>query len=287
MFLENGKLSINVKSLGAELTSLKYDGKEFLWQADEKYWGRHAPVLFPIVGKLKDNSMYIDGKEYFMTQHGFARDSEFKEVFCSNNKVTYMLTYSDETLKVYPYKFELYISYEIIDNKVKITYNVKNTDDKDIFFSIGGHPAFKWPLVEGENFEDYYVEFLENENQRFIKNDNGYLSYEDTFILKDTNIIELEKSKFCIDTFTFKKLNSTVVSLKSKKSSAFVKIYFEGFLYFGIWSKVNEAKFICLEPWNGLADFNNHDKDFKRKEGILKLNVGEDFECSYLIEVSN
>lgn len=285
MRLENGKISIDIKSLGAELTSLKYKGKEFLWQADKRYWGRYAPVLFPIVGKLKDNAMYIENKEYSMGQHGFARDSEFINVFDSHNKVTYLLSYNEETLKVYPYKFELYISYEVFDNQVRVTYEVKNIDNKDIYFSIGGHPAFKWPLVEEETSEDYYIEFEKNETQRFIKNENGCLSYQNEFILEDTNIIELNKSKFDIDTFTFKNLNSNKISLKSKKTGAFVTVYFEGFPYLGIWSRTDEANFICIEPWYGLADFINHNKDFKTKEGILQLKTGDNFKCSYVIEV--
>lgn len=287
MHLQNNKLSIDIKSLGAELTSLKYNEKEFLWNADKKYWGRHAPILFPIVGKLKDNTMYVENNEYSMGQHGFARDSEFINVFCSDNKVTYLLSYSEETLKVYPYKFELYISYEIFDNKVKVIYEVKNVDDKDIYFSIGGHPAFKWPLVENENFEDYYIEFEQNEKQKFIKNESGCLSYQNEFIIEDTNIIELNKSKFNIDTFTFKNLNSNKVSLKSKKSSPFVTIYFAGFPYLGIWSRTDEANFICIEPWYGLADFTSHNKDFKTKEGILRLKIGDDFKCSYIIEIGD
>jgi len=287
MHLENGKLSIDVKSYGAELTSIKYNGKEFLWEADKKYWGRHSPILFPIVGKLIDNVTYIDDKEYSMGQHGFGRDSEFKEVEKSDNKVTYLLTYSDETLKMYPYKFELYISYELYENKVKVTYKVKNVDDKEMYFSVGGHPAFKWPLVENEKFEDYYIEFEKNETQKFIKNNSGCLSYEDNLIIENTNRIDLNKSKFDIDTFVFKDLNSNKVSFKSKKSTASVAIEFNGFPYLGIWSKENEAPFICLEPWCGIADFISHDKNFKTKEGILKLNVGEIFERSYVIEVTD
>ena len=184
MHLENGKLSVDVKSYGAELTSIKYNNKEFLWKGDSKYWGRHAPILFPIVGRFKDHTTFIDGKEYAMGQHGFARDSEFKEVFSSENKVTYLLTYSKDSLKIYPYKFELYISYEIFENKVKVTYEVKNVDEKTIFFSIGGHPAFNWPLVEDEKFEDYYIEFNEKETQKFIKCVDGCVKYEENLIIE-------------------------------------------------------------------------------------------------------
>jgi len=286
MHLENDIISIDTKAIGAELTSFKYKGKEFLWNADKKYWGRHSPILFPIVGRLKNDMTLIDGKEYFMGQHGFGRDSEFKEVFSSDNKVTYLLTYSEDTLKMYPYKFELYISYEILKNRVKVIYEVKNIDDKEMYFSIGAHPAFCWPFNEGDKFEDYYIEFPCNETQKFIENNSGCLIYRDNLTLENENLIELSKSKFDIDTFVFKDLNSKFVSLKSKKSNEEVKVYFEGFPYLGIWSKTNEAPFICIEPWYGVADFLDHNSDFKIKEGILKLDIGKVFLCDYTMEIN-
>lgn len=287
MHIENGKISIDTKTMGAELTSLKYNNKEFLWEGDKKYWGRHAPILFPIVGRLRDNTAIIEDEEYSMGQHGFARDSEFKEIVYSTNKVGYELSYNAETLKMYPYKFVLEILYEIYDNKVNVTYKVKNVDDKEIFFSIGGHPAFKWPLLEGENFDDYYIEFEKDETQKFIRIDDGCLCYENDLIIKNTNIIELDKSKFSIDTFVFKNLNSNKVTFKSKKSGMAVTLNYSGFPYLGIWSRKDEAPFICLEPWHGVADFINHDKIFKKKEGIVRLGLGEVFECSYIIEVND
>lgn len=285
MRIENGKMSISIKEEGAELTSIKYKGNEFLWNGDKKYWGRQSPVLFPIVGRLKDDSMLVDGVEYFMGQHGFARDSEFRLILSSENEAKYLLTYSEETLKIYPYKFELMISYKVFDNKVEVTYEVKNVDDKKIFFSIGGHPAFKWPLVEGENFEDYYIEFSEKETQQFIENKSGLLERKNSFIIKECNRIDLSKEKFSIDTFVFDKPKSDKVSLKSKKSSAYISIYLKNFPYLGIWSKENEANFICIEPWYGIADFLSCDKNFKTKEGICELEIGKSFKCSYEVEV--
>lgn len=285
MHIEKGELSVDIKAMGAELTSIRYNGREFLWSGDEKYWGRQSPVLFPIVGRLKDNTAVIDGKEYSMGQHGFARDKKFIEEFASDSKVTYLLKDDAETLKVYPYKFELRISYEIFENKVKVTYDVKNVDSKNIWFSIGGHPAFRWPLVDGESFEDYCIEFNKNESQKFIRNDGGILDREDSFIIENDDKIELSKSKFDIDTFVFENPKSDVVTLRSKKSGAYVSVAFEKFSYLGIWSKENEAEFVCIEPWCGIADFKNHDKDFRNKEGIIELEVGKNFERSYIIEV--
>ena len=287
MTIKNDRLEVSTKSEGAELTSIKLNGKEYLWNGDEKYWGRHAPILFPIVGKLKDGKTMIENKEYFMSRHGFARDMKFDEVEHTESSVKYLLKSNDNTLKVYPYLFELYISYELIGDRVKVTYEVKNDDNKDIYFSIGAHPAFCCPLDEDIKFEDYYIEFEKNETQNFISQDeNGYISKENELIMDNSKVIELDKTIFKkIDTYIFSELNSKVVSLKSKKGEHCISMYFDGFPYFGIWTKPDEAPFICLEPWYGVSDLKNADKNFANKLGIQRLEKGKTFICNYEIEV--
>ena len=169
MKLKNEILEVNVKSSGAELTSVKKDGIEYLWHGRE-YWKRNAPILFPIVGRLVNDEVEIEGNKYSMGQHGFARDMEFLEVESGNDFVTYLLRYNEETLKKYPYKFELYVSYKLIENFIEVEYRVKNVDDKNIMFCIGGHPGFAWPIADGEKFEDYYIKFEKKETQKYIKN---------------------------------------------------------------------------------------------------------------------
>jgi galactose mutarotase-like enzyme len=152
--LENEIIKITVSDKGAELTSLvrKKDNAEFIWQADPKYWGRHAPILFPIVGRVKNNKYRIEYKEYSLSQHGFARDMNFKKVEKNSDNILFKLNWNQETLKVYPYKFELYVKYEIKDNRVDISYEVKNLDDRDIYFSIGAHPGFNCPMENDNEF---------------------------------------------------------------------------------------------------------------------------------------
>ena len=287
MTIKNDRLEVSTKSEGAELTSIKLNGKEYLWNGDEKYWGRHAPILFPIVGKLKDGKTMIENKEYFMSRHGFARDMKFDEVEHTESSVKYLLKSNDNTLKVYPYLFELYISYELIGDRVKVTYEVKNYDNKDIYFSIGAHPAFCCPIDEDIKFEDYYIEFEKNETQNFISQDeNGYISKENELIMNNSKVIELDKTIFKkIDTYIFSNLNSKVVSLKSKKGEHYISMYFDGSPYFGIWTKPDEAPFICLEPWYGVSDLKNADKNFANKLGIQRLEKGKTFICNYEIEV--
>lgn len=287
MMLKNDLLEVVTKADGAELTSIKLNGCEYLWNGDNKYWGRQAPILFPIIGGLKEGKAYIEDKEYFMGRHGFARDMEFDEVNSSQDKVTYLLKSNNNTLKVYPYKFELYVSYEINANRIKVTYEVKNTDNKTIFFSIGGHPAFCCPINPGEKFEDYYVEFEKKEKQKFISQPGGLIKFEDNLILDDSNILELDKNVFGeIDTYIFNNLNSKVVKLKSKKSDKSVSMYFEGFPFFGIWTKPDNAPFICLEPWYGVNDTVDTNGIFSEKIGNLSLDVGKNFVCNYEIEVN-
>ena len=158
MVIGNEELKVTVKPDGAEMTSINYKGREYLWNGDKKYWGRHAPILFPIVGRLKDHKTIIEGNEYEMGQHGFARDCNFETVYVTANSICYRLKSSEDTLKKYPYSFKLFVTYEVVDNSIKVTYEVKNVDNRRIYFSIGAHPAFRWPINEKESFEDYDLE---------------------------------------------------------------------------------------------------------------------------------
>ena len=284
MTLKNEILEVSVKSEGAELTSIKCNEIEYLWNGKD-YWKRQAPILFPIVGRLKDDITIIGGKEYHMGQHGFARDMEFSIFFNDDKKVTYLLKSSEETKKMYPYSFELYISYELKDNKIVVTYEIKNIDDKKMLFCIGGHPAFNWPLVKGEEFNDYYIEFEEKETQKFREIVGGCIKKTDKMILEDTNRIDLNKEIFSIDTFVLKDLKSKWVALKSKKNDRYVKVYFEGFPYIGIWSRADEAPFVCLEPWIGVADDIDATGRFEDKDCIVELDVDKTYKCSYIIEI--
>jgi len=285
MTLKNRILEVSIKNEGAELTSIKCNEIEYLWSGKE-YWKRQAPILFPIVGRLKNDTTLIDGKEYHMGQHGFARNMEFKEVYSDEKKVTYLLKSNEETKKMYPYSFELYISYELKENTIVVTYEIRNTDDKKILFCIGGHPAFNWPLVKGEEFSDYYIEFEKKETQKFREIDGGCIKNTDKMIFENINRIDLNKEIFSIDTFVLKDLNSKWVELKSKKNNHSVKLYFEGFPYLGIWSRTDEAPFVCLEPWVGVADYTEATGRFEDKDSVVELDVNKAYKCTYAIEIN-
>lgn len=283
--LENELLQVLLDDNGAELISIKgkKDHVEYLWTADSKYWSRHAPILFPIVGKVKDNKYRIGEREFKLSQHGFARDSVFELVENENNKVVYKLTSSEDTLKNYPYKFELYVGYELKENNLQIKYKVKNIDNEKIYFSIGAHPGFNCPLLNGEHMEDYYLEFNKNENARteLLHTELGLFTGESETVLENSNIIKLSKKLFKNDALVFKNLNSNKIALKNNKNNKSITMNFQGFPYLGIWSKPDGAPFVCIEPWFGHADFVDFNGDYREKAGIMNLETGKEFTCSY------
>ena len=285
--LENEKVRIEVDTKGAQLQKLilkKYE-KNYLWHGDSKYWGRRAPVLFPIVGRLKDDKYIYNDQEYKMSQHGFARDNEFELVKEGKNYLTYALEENEETLEKYPFKFRLEIKYIIKENSLAIIYKVINQDQKDIYFSIGAHPAFYWPLKEDEQKADYYLEFEKTENVDKYLLESGLLNHKKEKVLNDSKILELKPDIFKNDALVFKDLKSEQVTLKSKKSEREVQVDFKNFPYLGIWSQSAEAPFICIEPWQGISDSVDSSGKIEEKEGINQLISGEKFQATHKITI--
>ncbi len=287
--LENNKLKLSASSNGGELHSIfnKSTNTEYLWNGDSTYWKYHAPILFPIIGKVKDNTYFVDNIPYTLPQHGLARTSNFNIVENTDTKITYSLEYSQDTLKVYPFKFILLISYELSDNNLKVTYTVKNIDNKTIYFSIGAHPAFMCPLKENESIDDYYFEFnnIETETLMDLSPTTGLYSNNRLPNPCQGKILPLSKDLFKDDALVFDKLNSTSISLKSKNTTSCLSMNFEGFTHLGLWSIPSGCPFVCIEPWFGHADFYNSTGDFKTKPGIQTLEKDKDFNCSYTITI--
>ena len=283
------KLEIVTSPIGAELTSIKYNSEERLHQGEsvldkegKVFWKRHAPVLFPIVGSLKNNTTYIDGKKYEMSQHGFARDMVFDIVNISEREHTYVLKYNEDTLKMYPYKFELYISYIIEDNKLTIIYKVKNLDIRPIYFGIGGHPAF---IIDLKN-NKYKVEFENEENNiKFSQLDAGLISYKNNYInnslMSNNRCIEIRKDTFSHDAIIMSGLSSRKLRLYENNIEE-LEFEFGQFKYLSLWSKKN-APFLCIEPWQTTADYTDSNQDFTLKKDNIKLEVNEEYKCSYSI----
>jgi len=284
--LENSSIRITASTYGGEIHSIKskIDGIEYLWDGNAEYWKYHAPILFPIVGKVIDSKYRVDGKTYELPQHGLARTSEFTLISKTENQVTFELNFSEESLRVYPYKFSLKSTYTLEDRTIKVTYSVKNLDHKKIYFSIGTHPAFMCPINQNENLEDCYLEFSEKEiGNRKILTEEGYLSHNEDECLKSTDMLMLSKELFKDDALVFDNLKSDKITIKSRNSNKALTVDFNGFPYMGIWAPKAGAPFVCIEPWFGHADYEDFNGELSEKEGIISLEVEKEFNCTYKV----
>ena len=287
--LQNDELKITVADHGAELKSITgNDGTEYLFDGDPKWWKYTSPVLFPIVGKLVNGKYRAEGKEYELPGHGFARISDFQCIREDDNEIVFRLNWSADTLKVYPYKFSLDISYILKNNSVAVVWLVKNLDNKPIYFSIGAHPALKCPIVDGENFDDCYLQFNKEENSsRILLLPSGPLSRDRVPTLSGKTL-DLNYELFKGDALVFDDLKSDEISICSKKSSKKITVQAKGFPYWGIWTPdKGGAPFLCIEPWHGHADFADFSGDLTSKDGINKIEVGQSFGTNYTFIINN
>lgn len=286
--LENGILRIGVNELGAELCEIhsKASGKEYMWDANPDIWGSYAPVLFPVIGAVKNGFAIIKGQSYKIPRHGFIRNNPNVELIEQTaNSLTYGLKYSEKTLQIYPYEFDFKITFTLEGNKITVSHKITNLGDYSMLFSLGGHPAFKCPVNEGEEYEDYYLEFEKTENAAtWLLEKNGLVGRTTKPMIENSNILPLRSDMFDNDALIFKNLNSNSVRLKSRKSSQSVHVDYTGFPYLGIWAKPN-AHFVCIEPWLGIADNADSDQNFETKEGIISLPSKEIFNASYSITI--
>jgi galactose mutarotase-like enzyme len=287
--IQNTSLRIRIQDKGAELCSIVSlkNGKEYMWSADPAIWGSYSPVLFPIIGALKNGEYFYKNKRYSVPKHGFIRNNEnliFKQI--SNSCVEYSLKYDEESLKNYPFKFEFIIRFKLIDNSILIEHEVINhSAEDDMFFSLGGHPAFKCPFNENEVYEDYYLEFEKIENcHTWEVLSTGLINSTTRPLLENTNQLNLHKHLFDNDALIIKEHNSKKVSLKSRKSNDSITIEYKDFPYLGIWAKPG-ADFVCIEPWLGISDSHDTDQNFKTKEGIVSLNSNSNFKAYYIISI--
>ncbi len=283
--ISNNFISVNILHKGAELCSVKNkSGIEFIWQADGKFWPRHAPILFPIVGKLKDFSYQHKRSKYTLPQHGFARDKNFFLKSVSDDFVVFYLNSDVETQISYPFEFELIVSYGLIKNKVIVEYKVSNYGSELMPFSIGAHPGFCCPIAPGEKFEDYKLQFEQVENLDAHLLEGGLFSGKTEKCLNNSNEIRLNENTFSKDALVLEGAKSKYVTLQSTRSAHAVKVAIEGFPYLGLWSKPG-APFVCIEPWFGLSDHVDANGVLQDKKGIILLEPKKEFSCSYSIEV--
>lgn len=289
MKLENEYLCVEISEEGAELTRIYDKQKEtdVLWEGNPVYWKRHSPVLFPNVGKTYHNTVRIQGTQYPTSQHGFARDNTFTCTVCKKDRAEFLLHSNEETMEVYPFDFELYISYTLTEKTVEVKWKVRNPSDETIYFTIGGHPAFRFAEQEGKK-DDYCLHFPGKESLQYILIDpnSGTANVDETFEmeLQDAKY-PLSEQLFENDALIFDDGQIEEVWICRKDGTPYVGMKCEGFPNFGIWS-VKDAPFVCLEPWAGRCDNRGFEGDISEKPGINKLEGMGTFTKTYQIVVA-
>ncbi len=279
--ISNFFLSAQINIKGAELFSLKSlkTNQEYIWEGDPKHWGKHSPVLFPIVETLKDNSYFYKDQEYNLSRHGFARDLVFEVIQSSENQVVFSLKASEATKKVYPFEFELHLTYTLLDTKLELKYTIINKDSVAMPFSIGAHPAFALP----KNFESYVLEFEAQETLTCFALENDLVSDSKFEIKLEDKKLPLQYATFENDALIIKALQSKEITILDRNKPS-LKVTFNDFNNLGIWTKVG-APFICIEPWLGYSDTIHSNGNLLEKDGIQIVNENTKFECQFSIEI--
>jgi len=284
--VENEFIRIRVKETGAELGSIfnKKTQTELLWQGDANFWSGQAPILFPIVGMLKEGKYIHKGKTYELPRHGLARRSNNWNIEKNSDvSVRATLIADEETLKVYPFNFKLEVTYSLTEKRVKISHKVSNLGIEKMPFSIGGHPAFNCPVNDLVSYSDYSLHFEKEENsERHFIDQDGLFAGDTELILKDSAKLELTDSLFNKDALVFQDLKSKSITLVGPVGKI-VKVSYTDFNTIGIWAKP-EAPFVCIEPWIGYSDTTESTQNLFDKKGSKILQPNNTFEANYTIE---
>lgn len=287
--LKKDSISISVDTAGAGLTSIMdADGKEYLWQGDPAYWSGQAPILFPICGSLRNGQASIgDGMTCTMGRHGIARRCKFTLRQLDTDCISLSLKADGETLKAFPYDFELQMTYRIIGSSVSVEHTVTNHDSQVMPYFVGGHPAFHCPINSGEDFEDYVIEFEYPETAACpILTEDGLINVDSRKPLLDQeSVFTLKHELFYNDALIFDSLKSRSASLLHKDTKKGIRVDFAGFDYLGIWSSANDGPFVAIEPWSGTSTCSNEDDIFEHKRGVKKLMPGQSETLTYTITV--
>jgi galactose mutarotase-like enzyme len=284
--LQNTKLKANFSELGAELISLVNltTGKEIIWQGNPDFWSGQSPVLFPTVGALKDDRYIFDGQTYEMPRHGFARRKVFEVKNSSENEVIFQLNSDDETLAFYSFEFSLEIRYTLTENKLTVSYQVKNKSEKEMYFSLGAHPGFAVDTENGLKYDDYEIAFSDDEQLEIHPLMDNLISKETQTIELKNKALPLSYELFAKDALVMTTMKSKELILRNNQNENQVIFTFSNFPYFGIWAAKN-ADFVCLEPWQGIADLEDHNQELTEKFGILKLGINEEWKGDWAVEI--
>lgn len=286
--ITNNNLYVTIDSMGAQILSLKdIHGSEYIWQGDPKYWKGRAPILFPIVGALRNNKTIIDGSEHSMPRHGIARISEFKLCSKLTDQAVFKLSANEQTYKSYPFDFELQVSYELIETTLAVVFTVINKDLNDMPFTLGFHPGLNIPIEPGENFSDYILKFPLKEtcDSPLLDPDTSLIDDKNRVrILENQSHLQLKHELFYNDALILENLKSRSVSAFSMVSGRGIKVDFDGFDYLGLWQP-KDAPFLCIEPWTGTATLNSESDIFTQKRGMRLLKSGQSHQLTVKITI--
>lgn len=287
--LTTEKFIAEFDTCGGQLISLKnIDGKEHLWCGDPEYWAGNAPVLFPIVGAMKNDLAEIKGKEYTIPKHGLVRKKDFEMTEMTEDEIEFTIKSSEETLKAYPYEFILKVRHIIKENGFSTTYTVKNVNDEDMEMCIGGHPSFSCPLDLGESFEDYKLTFDKPIEKLPVYTDSDSIIHRDfqTDVIENGDTLLLKYSVFDNDAIIFEDIEARNILVSNVKTGDKFKFSFYNFANLVIWTPPKKsAPFFCLEPWQGLPAYIEDTADFSKKKDVVTLKSGEEYTAGYGIEI--
>ena len=287
--LENEFLCIEIAEMGAEVTRIydKTEDNEILWEGNPVYWKRHSPVLFPNVGKTYKNRVLINGTQYPTSQHGFARDNVFTCIEAAKERASFMFRSSEETKEVYPFDFELHINYKLNKKELTVEWQVKNCGDETMYFTIGGHPAFRFAKPE-ETKADYVLKVPGKEKLEYVLIDIscGCANVDEVHTLQlSEETYPLSDELFAKDALVVDNGQIEEAWLCHKDGTPYVGVRSEGFPNYGIWS-VEGAPFVCLEPWMGRCDNAGFNAELSEKPNVNKVEAGEKFIKDYTIVVA-
>ena len=287
--IENENLSVQINQLGAELFSIK--GKktetEYLWQGNSEFWSGRAPVLFPVCGRMTDGKYYYKNQEYPMVIHGIAKLFDFESDKKSESKVDLILNSNEQTKKYYPFDFTFTVSFELIDNTLKITHKVVNNGNEDMYFAVGAHPGFNVPFTDSDNFEDYYIEFSKDCLDEIVFSEKCFYTGNMQKFNLTNKRLNLTHSLFDMDGRFFE-TQTDCVHLKSTKSDRSIKISYQDMTCLGLWHKPRtSAPYICIEPWHGIPADDGKVDDLQTKRQMIVLPQKESYTNSYQIQIND
>lgn len=285
--IKNNMIEVVISDHGAEVQSVKgaHTGEEYMWQADPEIWGRHAPVLFPIVGRLKNDEYKYQGKTYHMGQHGFARDCDFEVENHTQESITFLLKDNEKTREMYPFKVEFRVNYNLMNNLLEENFSVVNKSDETMIFGVGGHPGFNLPVNNGEEKEDYYFDMHPSIARVKIPLKGAYLDWNNRSLASTDSFIGLSDELFKDDALIYELHgHDNKVSLRTDKSKFHINVWTRNAPYVGIWSQYpNTANYVCIEPWWGIADREDADGELEHKYGMNHLEPGKEYQAGFSI----